>query len=125
MKTFAESLVAIMSGVAVRRSWKSEGSPWYNFFSEIELQAFTREDAEALIRTPVEGIFRYESEAVDAIVNLSDLKPYLIQKYCIYVVNRIIEHGRTTVRAADVDAVRAAVTFESREPALVAQHAPA
>lgn len=125
MKTFSENLVAIMSGVAVRRSWKSEGSPWYNFFSEIELQAFTREDAEALIRSPVEGIFRYQAEAVDAIVNLSDLKPYLIQKYCIYVVNRIIEQGRTTVRAEDVDAVRAAVTFESREPSLVAQHAPA
>ena len=41
MKTFSEHLVAIMSGVGIKRIWKSEGSPWYNFFDEIELTAFT------------------------------------------------------------------------------------
>ena len=61
MKTFSEHLVAIMSGVGIKRAWKSEGSPWYNFFDEIELASLTREDAEALIRTPVEGIFRFEA----------------------------------------------------------------
>jgi hypothetical protein len=39
MKTFSEHLVAIMSGVGIRRIWNSEGSPWYNFFDEIELTA--------------------------------------------------------------------------------------
>ena len=58
MKTFSEHLVAIMSGVGIKRIWKSEGSPWYNFFDEIELTAFSREEAEALIRQPVEGVFR-------------------------------------------------------------------
>jgi len=75
MKTFSENLVAIMSGVGIRRTWTSEGSPWYNFFDEIELQAFSREDAEALIRTPVDGIFRYEPEAVEAILRLSTRSP--------------------------------------------------
>ena len=55
MKSFSESLVAVMSGVAIRRRWKSEVSPWYNFFDEIEIPPFTREDAEALIREPVAG----------------------------------------------------------------------
>lgn len=116
MRTFSESLVAVMSGVGVRRTWKSEGSPWYNFFAEIELSAFSREDAEALIRTPVEGVFRYEPEAVEAILRHSGLKPYLLQKYCIYTVNRIIERGSMVVSAADVEAVRDAVEFESRAP---------
>jgi tetratricopeptide (TPR) repeat protein len=116
MRTFSESLVAVMSGVGVRRAWKSEGSPWYNFFAEIELSAFSREDAEALIRTPVESVFRYEPEAVEAILRHSGLKPYLLQKYCIYAVNRIIERGSTLVTADDVESVREAVEFESQAP---------
>ena len=116
MKTFSESLVAIMSGVGIRRTWQSEGSPWYNFFDEVELAAFTREDAQALIKTPVEGIFRYEPEAVQRILEWSELKPYVIQRFCIYAVNRIIEERRTVVTAADVLAVREAVQMEGREP---------
>src|SRR4029077_739347 len=60
MKTFSEHLVAIMSGVGVKRTWNSESSPWYNFFDQIELTAFTREEAEALVKEPVEGIFRFQ-----------------------------------------------------------------
>lgn len=116
MKTFSENLVAIMSGVGIRRIWQSEGSPWYNFFDEVELAAFPREDAEALIRTPVEGIFRWEPEAVERILEWSESKPYLIQKFCIHAVNRIIEQRRVTVTAEDVAAVREDVQFEGRQP---------
>jgi hypothetical protein len=114
MKTFSEHLVAIMSGVGIRRTWNSEGSPWYNFFDEIELQALSRDEAEALIRSPVEGVFRYDAAAVELILEHSDLKPYLIQKFCIHAINHIIENRRTTVRAEDVEAVRDAVNFEGR-----------
>jgi tetratricopeptide (TPR) repeat protein len=122
MKTFSENLVAIMSGVGIRRIWNSEGSPWYNFFDEVELTAFTRDDAVALITTPVDGIFRYEPKAVEAILEWSDLKPYLIQRFCIYAVNRIIEERRLTVTAADVAAVRESVLAEA--PAARSQDAP-
>jgi tetratricopeptide (TPR) repeat protein len=128
MKTFSEHLVAIMSGVGIKRLWTSEGSPWYNFFDEVELTAFTREEAEALIREPVEGVFRYETAAVESILEASSLKPYLTQKFCIHAVNRMIEAGRTTVTAADVEAVREEVLREGRdEPAAAAPlaHAPA
>jgi len=124
MKTFSEHLVAIMSGVGIKRVWTSEGSPWYNFFDEIELTAFVREEAEALIKEPVEGVFRFESEAVEAILAGSQLKPYVIQKFCIHAVSRMLEQGRTTVTAGDVDAVRDAVQFEGRtheDPALAAR----
>jgi AAA+ ATPase superfamily predicted ATPase len=112
MKTFSEQLVAIMSGVGIKRTWKSEGSPWYNFFDEIELTAFTRDEAEALIRTPVEGYFRYEPEAVEAILAWSELKPYVIQKLCIHAVNRMLEDGRTVVTEEDIRAVRESVRFD-------------
>jgi tetratricopeptide (TPR) repeat protein len=115
MKTFSEHLVAVMSGVGIKRLWTSEGSPWYNFFDEIELSAFSREEAEALIREPVEGVFRYEATAVAAILDASELKPYIIQKFCIHAVNRMLEAGRTTVTAADVEAVRDEVLREGRD----------
>lgn len=109
MKTFSEHLVAIMSGVGIKRVWKSEGSPWYNFFDEVELAAFSREEAEALVREPVEGIFRYEPEAVEEILAVSGQKPYVIQKLCIHSVNRMLEEGRTVVTVADVEAARRAM----------------
>ena len=115
MKTFSEHLVAIMSGVGIKRIWNSEGSPWYNFFDEIELAAFSREEAEALIREPVEGVFRFEPEAVERILAASELKPYVIQKFCINAVNLILEEGRTTITAADVEAVRDTVQFDAVE----------
>jgi tetratricopeptide (TPR) repeat protein len=115
MKTFSEHLVAIMSGVGIKRIWKSEGSPWYNFFDEIELAAFSREEAEALIREPVEGVFRFEPEAVELILAGSELKPYVIQKFCINAVNRILEEGRTTITAADVEAVREEVHVDAED----------
>jgi tetratricopeptide (TPR) repeat protein len=118
MKTFSEHLVAIMSGVGIKRIWKSEGSPWYNFFDEIELSAFSREEAEALIRQPVEGVFRWTPEAVEAILEYSSLKPYVIQKFCIHAVNQMLEEGRTTITAADVEAVRPLVLFERAEETL-------
>lgn len=109
MKTFSESLVAVMSGVGIRRSWKSEGSPWYNFFDEFELSGLSRDEAEELIRTPVQGVFRFEDEAVERILNASDLKPYIIQKFCIHSVNHMIEEGRSTIAVRDVVAVEALV----------------
>jgi hypothetical protein len=113
MKTFSEHLVAIMSGVGIKRIWNSEGSPWYNFFDEIELTAFTREEAESLVKEPVEGIFRYAPDAVEKILEQSGMKPYVIQKYCIHAVNRMLEDGRTTITVADVDAVRGTVHFDN------------
>jgi hypothetical protein len=112
MKTFSEHLVAIMSGVGIRRAWKSEGSPWYNFFDEIVVEPLSRESAEALIRTPVEGVFRWEPEAVERILGASQLRPYLIQKFCIHAVNHMLEEGREVVRVVDVEAVQGAVRFD-------------
>ncbi len=114
MKSFSENLVAVMSGVAIRRRWNSEVSPWYNFFDEIELAPFTREEAEALICEPVAGVFRFRADAVERILELSRLRPYLIQKYCVHAVGHMLEEGRGTIRRQDVEAARATVESEGR-----------
>jgi tetratricopeptide (TPR) repeat protein len=115
MKSVSENLVAVMSGVGIRRRWKSEVSPWYNFFDEIELTPFTRDEAEALIREPVAGFFRWRPEAVERILELSRLRPYLVQKYCVQSLNRMLEQGRSVVRIEDVEAARGTVELEAAE----------
>ena len=117
MRTFAESLVAVMSGAYLRKNWESEGSPWYNFFEEIEVPPFEREDAVNLICKPVTGIFSYEPEAVDKIIEYSECKPYTIQKFCVNVINRIIEEKRRRVTVADVEAVKPVVLRKTEETA--------
>lgn len=112
MKTFAEHLATVMCGVGLKRAWTSDGSPWYNFFELIQLTPFSREDAEALIRTPVAGIFRYDSQAVELILEYSEMKPYLVQKFCIQAVNRILDDNRKTVTALDIQAVKDSVLAE-------------
>ena len=112
MKSFSENLVAVMSGVGIRRRWKSEVSPWYNFFDELELTPFSRQEAEALVREPVAGIFRWQPQAVERVLELSQLKPYLVQKLCAHSVNHMLEEGRSTIRRDDVEAARGAVTSE-------------
>ena len=121
MKSFSENLVAVMSGVGIRRRWKSAVSPWYNFFDEVELTAFSREEAEALVREPVRGFFRWQGEAVERVLELSQLRPYLVQKLCVHAVNRMLEQGRGTVRLDDVDAARAAALLDDAHDA----HEPA
>jgi tetratricopeptide (TPR) repeat protein len=123
MKSFSENLVAVMSGVGIRRRWKSEASPWYNFFDEIELLPFSREEAEALVREPVAGVFRWKPEAVDRVLELSQLRPYLVQKLCVHAVNHMLEAGRGTIRREDVDAARGAALSEDAPPLHLATEA--
>ena len=112
MKSFSENLVAVMSGVGIRRRWKSEASPWYNFFDEIELLPFSREEAEALVREPVAGVFRWKPDAVERVLEFSQLRPYLVQKLCVHAVNHMLEAGRSSIRREDVDAARGAALSE-------------
>jgi histone H3/H4 len=112
MKSFSENLVAVMSGVGIRRRWKSAVSPWYNFFDEVELAAFSREEAEALVREPVAGFFQWRPEAVERVLELSQLRPYLVQKLCVHAVNRMLEQGRGTIKVEDVEAARHVVEGE-------------
>ena len=52
MKTFAEHVTAVVSGVQIKKHWKLEGSPWYNFIEEIEITPFKREYARRIDHSP-------------------------------------------------------------------------
>ena len=112
MKSFAENIVAVMSGSYIKRQWESEGSPWYNFFERIEVSGIDSGTAKQLICEPVNGIFRYDDEAVGRIIEYSENVPYRIQKFCINVINRIIEARRHRVTVEDVESVKAKVLSE-------------
>ena len=116
--------MAVMSGVGIKRRWKSEVSPWYNFFDEIELAPFSRVEAERLIREPVAGVFRFQPEAVERILELSRLRPYFVQKYCVHAVSHMLEAGRRTIRLEDVEVARLAVESEGAPGAPAPEAAP-
>lgn len=105
MKSFADHLVAVVSGVRIRREWEREASPWYNFFEEIEVTPLERDDAEALITQPMEGMFRFSAAAIDRILDRTGCRPYQIQKLCMALVNRLHEEGRRTITVADVESI--------------------
>jgi tetratricopeptide (TPR) repeat protein len=108
MKNFAESLVAVMSGVSIRRHWGMEGSPWYNFFEEIEIGSLEDRHAELLVRAPIKGVFRLDPPVVERILELSGRKPYAIQKMCAALVNRSHELGSRRITVEDVESLATA-----------------
>ncbi len=105
MKSFAENLVAVVSGVEIRKQWDKEGSPWYNFFEEIEVTPIDRDDAVELITRPIGGVFKVDQNVIDRIIELTDRKPYRVQRLCIALVNRMYEQGRRQITIADVETV--------------------
>jgi len=108
MKSFAENLVAVVSGVEIKKQWEREGSPWYNFFEEIEVKPFRPQDARALIERPIRGIFKLEGGVVERIIALTAGKPYLIQKLCVSLVTRLHNQNRRRITIADVEAIEQA-----------------
>jgi hypothetical protein len=70
----------------------------------LELEPLAPGDAEALVREPVAGVFRYECGAVERILEASRLRPFAIQKLCLQAVDRMLDEGRTRIRVADVEA---------------------
>ncbi|MBD3852371.1 MAG: tetratricopeptide repeat protein [Acidobacteria bacterium] len=105
MKSFAENLVAVVSGVEIRKQWDKEGSPWYNFFEEIEVTPIGRDETVELITRPIGGVFKIDRAVTDRIIELTDRKPYHVQRLCVALVNRMHEQGRRVITTADVDAV--------------------
>lgn len=105
MKSFAKHLVAVMAGIHINTTWKSQGSPWYNFFEQIELKPFPSELASDLISNPVKGVYQFNRDAQDLIIKLSKGKPYLIQKLCVNLVAHVLNENRRKVTTKDVQYV--------------------
>jgi tetratricopeptide (TPR) repeat protein len=105
MKSFAENLVCVVSGVGIKKQWESEGSPWYNFFEEIAVTPIDDRYARELVEQPIKGVFALEDGVVDRILSRTECKPYLIQKTCMQIVSRLYQDNRKRITLADVDAV--------------------
>jgi len=105
MKSFAENLAAVVSGVEIKKRWEQKGSPWYNFFEEIEVAPLKPGDARELISRPIRGMFRLDRGAAERIIAITGGKPYLIQKVCMSLVTRLHEQRRRRITVADVEAV--------------------
>lgn len=101
MKDFAEHLSCVMAGIHLKKEWDSAGSPWYNFFEQIPVEPFAEEAARALVLDPVKGIFSYEPEAVNLIVEGTSRHPYLIQKVCVALIGTKLQAGSFRVTAAE------------------------
>lgn len=104
MKRFAESLVAVVAGVRIRREWEKETSPWYNFFEEVEVEPIAPEAARELVLRPIRGLLRLEGGVVERIVELSAGRPYWIQRCCLSLVRQAHAKDRRTITLADLEA---------------------
>lgn len=102
MKEFAEHLSCVMAGIHLKKEWESSGSPWYNFFEEIPMTNFSEQSARELILQPVQGIFEYDKDAVNLILNTTSGQPYLIQKICVSLINGKLHEHRFHIRKNDV-----------------------
>jgi hypothetical protein len=51
------------------------------------------------------GVFKIDQKVIDRIIELTDRKPYHVQRLCVALVNRMHEQGRREISTADVDAV--------------------
>ncbi len=105
MKTFAHHLGAVVAGIHIDKNWRREESPWYNLFTEIKLGPLNSEEAAQLIRRPVEGVYSFDDDAVQLILEKSELHPQRVQQLSWEVINHIIEQGRKRVNRADVERV--------------------
>jgi hypothetical protein len=102
MRSFADQLVAVAAGVGIAREWDHEGSPWYNFFEELEVGPFDAEVARRLVIEPLKGVITIENEAVDRMLEVADGRPYILQKTALAAVQRVHDDGRSRITVEDV-----------------------
>jgi tetratricopeptide (TPR) repeat protein len=105
MRGFADQLVAVAAGVGIARDWDHEGSPWYNFFEEIEVGPFEADVARRLVIEPLEGVITIDDAAVTRLVAEAEGRPYILQKIALAAVQRVHEDRRSRITLEDVDAV--------------------
>jgi hypothetical protein len=105
MRSFADSLVSVVSGVGIRKQWDREGSPWYNFFQEVEVEPLDSKAAASLVEAPVQAVFSFEEGVAEEILRRTRCKPYLIQRLCSEVVDRLHDEGRHRFTMRDVEIV--------------------
>ncbi len=104
MRGFADQLVAVAAGVGIARQWDHEGSPWYNFFEELEVGPVADEAARRLVTQPLGGVIAVDDDAVERLLAEAEGRPYVLQKLALAAVQRVHEEGRSRITVEDVAA---------------------
>lgn len=104
MSPLATNLGAVVAGIQISKAWDRVESPWYNLFNEIELEPFTAQKARELLSEPVRGIYEWEPEALEFVVEHAGGRPYRLQQYALEAVNIMLAAKRLRISLADVQA---------------------
>jgi hypothetical protein len=114
----SDEIRAVLAGVEPAASPGGDGHADFGELQELELTPLARSDAEALVREPVSGAYAYTDRAVEQILDTSRLRPCAIQALCRRAVDRMLDEGRRTVRALDVDVEARGALFSESEHSL-------
>lgn len=109
MEHFAQNLGAVVAGVRVSKEWDRVESPWFNLFNEVELAPFSQQEARALLKEPVRGIYTWHEDALNYVIDQADGRPHRLQQYALEAVNRMIAARRTVITLQDVKAAHEAI----------------
>ncbi len=109
MSSLATNLGAVVAGIQISKEWDRLESPWYNLFNEIELEPFPPAEARKLLTEPVRGVYEWEPEALDFVINQSAGRPHRLQQYALESVNLMLAAKRVRITLADVLAAHEAI----------------
>ncbi len=105
----SENVGAVVAGAYISKAWMREESPWYNLFYEIALEPFSDAEARRLLIEPVQGIYEWDPEALDYLINLADGRPHRLQQHALAAVNHMLAARRLRITLADVEAAAEAI----------------
>jgi ligand-binding sensor domain-containing protein/Cdc6-like AAA superfamily ATPase len=105
MSSLARQVKVVLAGTYISKEWHLQSSPWYNLFSrEIMLPPLDAKEVKRLIQQPVQGVYRYDQEAIRRIIAYSDRRPFEAQKLCLHAVKEALEQKKRYVTASEVEA---------------------
>jgi hypothetical protein len=114
MRSFADQMVAVAAGVGISRRWDHAGSPWYNFFEELEVGPVDAAAAKRLLTRPLKGVISIDGAALDLMLRSAAGRPYLLQKTALAVIQRLHAGHRRRITTGDVEAVIGEETESAR-----------
>lgn len=116
MRDFAATLGAVVAGIEISKEWERIESPWFNLFNEIAMTPFSRDEAIQLLTEPVRGVYMFEPDALDFIVEHSDGRPYRLQQYALEAVSQMLHHKRRVIKLADVLVAHELIQVSGQQP---------
>jgi hypothetical protein len=97
------SISYIISGLpSIKDSFKEYESRWFGLMTPIEIKPLNKKESKELILAP-NIPYKISTEAINEIIYMSGMQPYLLQLICKNLFNFIITSGRETVTLTDVN----------------------